>query len=45
MPIQRKISLVYWIASKLKRAMDYKTAQRIAVQFTDLELTRLYLAL
>lgn len=45
MPIQHKISLVYWIASKMRRQMDYKLAQRIAERFSDEELTRIYLAI
>ena len=45
MPVQSKISMVYWIASKMGRSMDYKTAQRVAEHFTDAELTRIYLAI
>lgn len=45
MPVQSKISMVYWIASKMGRFMDYKTAQRVAGHFTDAELTRIYLAI
>lgn len=43
MHIQSKISLVYWIAGKMGRKMDYKLAQRIADHFNGDELTRIYL--
>jgi len=40
-----KISLIYWIASKMHRDMNYGLAQRIAERFSDTELTRIYLSL
>jgi hypothetical protein len=41
---QRKIAMVYYIAAKMQRPIDYRKAQRIAERFSMCELTRIFKA-
>jgi hypothetical protein len=36
--------MVYWIARRMGKTVDYKTAERIAERFSFIELDRIYKA-
>lgn len=45
MHVETKIALVYHIAAKMHREMNYTLAQKIAKHFSEIELNRIFSAI